>query len=88
MDSREEAIEKVESGEALARWSIPPDVIDRLQGTLSLGGGDRPTIEVYYSAENPLKRRYVEADDRRHAGRREQGAVRRDLQGGRALPAT
>ena len=61
VDSREAAIEKVESGEAVAALVVPPDVIDRLQGTLSLGGGDRPTIEVYYSAENPLKRRYVEA---------------------------
>ena len=40
---------------------IPPDVIDRLQGTLGLGGGSPPAVEVYYSAENPLKRRYVQA---------------------------
>ena len=40
---------------------IPPDVIERLQGTLALGGGEPPTVEVYYSAENPLKRRYVQA---------------------------
>ena len=61
VDSREEAIAKVESGEALGALVIPPDVIERLQGTLALGGGDPPTVEVYYSAENPLKRRYVEA---------------------------
>jgi ABC-type multidrug transport system permease subunit len=59
--SREEAIAKVESGEALGALVIPPDVIARLQGTLGLGGGDPPTVEVYYSAENPLKRRYVQA---------------------------
>ena len=61
VNSREEAIAKVESGEALGALVIPPDVIERLQGTLALGGGDPPTVEVYYSAENPLKRRYVEA---------------------------
>jgi ABC-type multidrug transport system permease subunit len=61
VDSREEAIEKVRSGEALGALVIPPDVIDRLQGTLALGGGEPPAVEVYYSAENPLKRRYVEA---------------------------
>ncbi len=61
VDSREEAIEKVRSGEALGALVIPPDVIERLQGTLALGGGDPPAVEVYYSAENPLKRRYVEA---------------------------
>jgi ABC-2 type transport system permease protein len=61
VDSREQAIAKVESGEALGALVIPPDVIDRLQGALALGGGDPPTVEVYYSAENPLKRRYVQA---------------------------
>jgi len=61
VDSREEAIAKVESGEALGALVIPPDVIERLQGTLALGGGDPPTVEVYYGAENPLKRRYVQA---------------------------
>jgi len=61
VDSRAEAIAKVRSGEALGALVIPPDVIDRLQATLSLAGGEPPTVEVYYSAENPLKRRYVEA---------------------------
>ena len=61
MDSREEAIAKVESGEALGALVIPPDVIERLQNRLSLGGGDAPTVEVYFSAENPLKRRYVQS---------------------------
>lgn len=61
VDSRAEAIEKVRSGEALGALVIPPDVIERLQGTLALGGGEPPAVEVYYSAENPLKRRYVEA---------------------------
>jgi ABC-type multidrug transport system permease subunit len=59
--TREEAIAKVESGEALGALVIPADVIDRLQGTLGLGGGEPATVEVYYSAENPLKRRYVQA---------------------------
>jgi ABC-2 family transporter protein len=61
VDSREEAIEKVRSGEALGALVIPPDVIERLQGTLALGGSEPPKVEVYYSAENALKRRYVEA---------------------------
>src|SRR5215216_276410 len=62
VDSREEAIAKVRSGETLGALVIPPDVIQRLQGTLALSGGDKPpAVEVYYSAENPLKRRYVQA---------------------------
>jgi len=57
--TREEAIQKVKSGEALGALVVPPDVTERLQGTLGLGGGGRPTVEVYYSAENPLKTQYV-----------------------------
>ena len=59
--TRAEAIAKVRSGEALGALVIPPDVIGRLQATLGLGGGAPPAVEVYYSAENPLKRRYVKA---------------------------
>jgi ABC-type multidrug transport system permease subunit len=59
--TRAEAIAKVRSGEALGALVIPADVIQRLQGTLGLSGGSPPAVEVYYSAENPLKRRYVQA---------------------------
>jgi ABC-type multidrug transport system permease subunit len=58
--TREEAIEKVRSGEALAALVVPADVTQKLQGTLGLGGGGRPTVEVYYNAENPLKRQFVQ----------------------------
>jgi ABC-type multidrug transport system permease subunit len=57
--TREEAIQKVKSGEALGALVVPADVTERLQGTLGLSGGGRPTVEVYYSAENPLKTQYV-----------------------------
>ena len=59
--TREEAIEKVRSGEALAALVVPPDAVQRLQGMFSLAGGDPPTVEVFYNAEDPVKRRYVES---------------------------
>jgi ABC-type multidrug transport system permease subunit len=59
--TREEAIEKVRSGEALAALVIPADAIQKLQGMLSLAGGGAPTVEVFYNAEDPVKRRYVES---------------------------
>src|SRR5512132_395248 len=59
VDSRADAIAKVKSGEALAALVIPADVTHKLQGTLGLSGGGRPTVEVYYSAENPLKTQFV-----------------------------
>jgi ABC-type multidrug transport system permease subunit len=61
VNSREAAIEKVRSGEALGAMVIPEDATKRLRSTLGLGGGDPPTIEVYYNAEDPVKRRFVES---------------------------
>jgi len=59
--SREEAIAKVRSGEALGAMVIPENAAERLRSTLSLGGGEPPQIEVYYNASDPLKRQLVES---------------------------
>jgi ABC-2 type transport system permease protein len=61
VDTRAQAIAKVKDGEALAALVIPADAADRLQGLLSLNPGEPPTIEVFYNAEDPVKRRYVES---------------------------
>jgi ABC-2 type transport system permease protein len=58
--TREQAIAKVRSGEALGALVVPADVTEKLQGTLGLTGSGRPTVEVYYNAENPLKRQFVQ----------------------------
>ncbi len=55
--NRQEAIEKVRSGQALAALIIPADIVQKL----STGGIDQPQLEVIYNAENPLKRQYVES---------------------------
>jgi ABC-type multidrug transport system permease subunit len=59
--TREEAIAKVRSGEALGALVLPADVGDRLRRALALSGGTPPTVEVYYNAEDPVKRRFVES---------------------------
>jgi hypothetical protein len=61
VDTREEAIEKVRSGEALGALVLPADATDRLRRMLTLSGGEPPTVEVYYNAEDPVKQRFVEA---------------------------
>ena len=61
VSTREEAIAKVRDGDALAALVVPADAADRLQGMLTLSGGEPPTIEVFYNAEDPVKRRYVES---------------------------
>jgi ABC-type Na+ efflux pump permease subunit len=61
VNSREEAIAKVRSGEVLGAIVIPADATDRLRRTLALQGGGPPTIEVYYNASDPLKQQLVES---------------------------
>jgi ABC-type multidrug transport system permease subunit len=61
VDSREEAIAKVRDGEVLGALVIPEDATDRLRSMLGLGSGSPPTVEVYYNAEDPVKRRFVES---------------------------
>jgi ABC-type multidrug transport system permease subunit len=58
--TRAQAIAKVRSGEALGALVVPADVTQKLQGTLGLAGGGRPTVEVYFNADNPLKRQFVQ----------------------------
>jgi ABC-type transport system involved in cytochrome c biogenesis permease component len=61
VETREEAIAKVRSGEVLGAIVIPADATDRLRRTLALSGGGPPTIEVYYNASDPLKQQLVES---------------------------
>jgi ABC-type multidrug transport system permease subunit len=55
VDSREEAIEKVRDGDVLGALIVPEDLASNLQSTLEPG-----TVEVYYNAEDPAKKKFVE----------------------------
>jgi ABC-2 type transport system permease protein len=55
VDSREEAIQKVKDGDVLGALIIPKDLATNIQSSLEPG-----TVEVYYNAEDPAKRQYVE----------------------------
>jgi ABC-type transport system involved in cytochrome c biogenesis permease component len=59
--TRAQAIAKVRPGDALGALVIPANAARRLRDTLELGAGPRPRIEVFYNAEDPVKRRYVES---------------------------
>jgi len=60
--SRAEAERKVRDGDVLAAIVVPRDLIDRLQRTISLSGqGPKPTVEVLYNAEDPVKQQFVES---------------------------
>jgi ABC-type multidrug transport system permease subunit len=53
--SREQAIEKVRSGEALGAVIVPRDAVTKLES-----GFQRPQVEVYVNQEDPLKGRLVD----------------------------
>jgi ABC-type multidrug transport system permease subunit len=53
--SREQAIEKVRSGEALGAVVVPRDAVRRLES-----GFQRPRVEVFVNQEDPLKGRLVD----------------------------
>ena len=55
VDSKKEAIQKVEDGEVLGALVIPSDLATNIQSSLEPG-----TVEVYYNAEDPAKRQFVE----------------------------
>jgi hypothetical protein len=55
VDSREQAIQKVRDGDALGALIIPENLASNLQSTLRSG-----TVEVYYNAEDPAKKEFVE----------------------------
>jgi ABC-type multidrug transport system permease subunit len=53
--SRAEAIRKVRDGDVLGALIIPDDLSEKLQSGLEPG-----TVEVYYNAEDPAKKQFVE----------------------------
>jgi ABC-2 type transport system permease protein len=55
VDSRDEAIRKVRDGDVLGALVIPEDLATNIQSSLEPG-----TVEVFYNAEDPAKRQYVE----------------------------
>src|SRR5918994_3934882 len=55
VNSRKEAIQKVRDGDVLGALIIPKDLATNIQSSLAPG-----TVEVYYNAEDPAKRQFVE----------------------------
>jgi ABC-2 type transport system permease protein len=60
--SRAEAERKVRDGVVLAAIIVPRDLVTRLQQAISLSGtGAKPTVEVLYNAEDPVKQQFVQS---------------------------
>lgn len=61
VDTREQAIEKVRSGEALGALIVPADATRRLQDAINLSGKKGPTLEVLYNADDPIRTQIAES---------------------------
>ncbi|HEU4975089.1 MAG TPA: ABC transporter permease [Baekduia sp.] len=60
--TRAEAIRKVRDGDVLAAIVLPRDLVQRLQQAIALTGtSQRPTVEVIYNAEDPVKQQFVQS---------------------------
>ena len=57
--SRDEAIAKVRSGEALAALIIPSDLPSQIENLVNNGVGD-PTVELFLNSKDPLERQFVD----------------------------
>jgi ABC-2 type transport system permease protein len=57
--SRAEALKKVRDGDVLAALIIPQDITQKLQAAAQ-GGFSPAQVEVYYNAEDPAKRAFVD----------------------------
>ena len=62
VDSRDEAVQKVQDGEVLAGLILPADFLDKLQAQLSTAGTEPATVDVIVNEDDPLKAQVV--DDR------------------------
>jgi ABC-2 type transport system permease protein len=59
VESEEEAIQKVRDGDVLAALVLPSDITTQLESTVA-GNAATPSVRVYYNAEDPAKRSFVE----------------------------
>jgi ABC-2 type transport system permease protein len=60
VSSREAAIAKVRSGEALAALIVPGDITSQIQSLITTGVGS-PTVQLYLNSKDPLDRQFVQS---------------------------
>jgi ABC-2 family transporter protein len=59
VQSRAEAIAKVQSGQAQAALIIPADIVDQINGLITQGVGN-PTVELVLNSKDPLERQFAQ----------------------------
>jgi ABC-2 type transport system permease protein len=59
VNSREEAIAKVKSGQAQAALIVPGDIVSQIQSLVTTGVGS-PTVELILNSKDPLERQFAD----------------------------
>jgi ABC-2 type transport system permease protein len=59
VNSRDQAIAKVQDGEALAALIVPADIPDQIQSLVTTGVGN-PTVELILNSRDPIERQFVD----------------------------
>ena len=59
VNSRAQAIAKVENGDALAALVIPSDIVSQIESLITTGAGS-PSVDVYLNTRDPLERQFVD----------------------------
>ena len=60
VNTRAEAIRRVRDGDVIAALVLPPDIAQQLQAATA-GTGGSPRLQVFYNAEDPAKKSYVDS---------------------------
>jgi len=59
VNSRAEAIDKVQSGQAAAALIVPADIVSQINSLITQGVGN-PTVELILNTKDPIERRFAE----------------------------
>ncbi|HEY2435901.1 MAG TPA: ABC transporter permease [Solirubrobacteraceae bacterium] len=59
VNSRDQAIAKVRSGQASAALIVPPDIINQIESLVTQGVGS-PTVELILNSKDPLERQFAQ----------------------------
>jgi ABC-type multidrug transport system permease subunit len=59
VNSRAEAIDKVQSGQAAAALIVPADIVSQINSLITQGTGN-PTVELILNTKDPLERQFAE----------------------------
>jgi len=78
VNSRAEAIDKVESGQAAAALIVPADIVSQINSLITQGVGN-PTVELILNTKDPIERQFADQAISAHVAQVEQAVSKQVL---------